>query len=119
MAASDWMPKKYIFFVFVTMLIACNKPDERPAGILSHEEMVSVLAKVYVAEQKVAVLALGMDSSQMVFDLMKERVFESAGVPDSTFKRSIDFYMDRPKELEQIYSVLVDSLQLREQRTSQ
>jgi hypothetical protein len=119
MAAVDLLVRKYIFFGLAVVFCSCEKTEERPADILSHEEMVRVLAEVYIAEQKVTNLALGVDSAQAVFEQMKGRVFEAAGVPDSTFKKSFDFYMNRPKELEQIYSVLVDSLQLREQRVSQ
>ena len=35
---------------------------------------------------------------------------------DSVFKKSFDYYMDRPKEMELIYTALVDSLSLMEQR---
>jgi hypothetical protein len=48
---------------------------------------------------------------------MKERVFAEAAVSDSVFRRSLDYYMERPRELERIFSALVDTLQLREQRT--
>jgi hypothetical protein len=119
MAAVDLLVRSCVFFGVAIIIFCCERPEERPADILSHEEMVRVLAEVYIAEQKVTNLALGIDSAQVIFEQMKGKVFEAAGVPDSTFKKSIDYYMDRPKEFEQIYSVLVDSLQLREQRTSQ
>jgi hypothetical protein len=43
-------------------------------------------------------------------------MFAKLGVSDSVFKRSFDYYMDRPREMEQIYAALVDSLSLKEQR---
>ena len=47
---------------------------------------------------------------------MGTKVFENAATTDSTFKRSFDYYMERPRQMEVIYSALVDTLQLREQR---
>ena|SRR5688500_12053304 len=119
MAALNLVYRKCIFFTLVILFFACEKPDERPVDILSHEKMVKVLSEVYIAEQKVSSLGLGDDSAQAVFGIMKKKIFESTDVSDSAFKKSMDFYMERPKEFEQIYSVVVDSLQLREQRTSQ
>lgn len=111
------MKKIYIILLCISVVFGCQDKSKKPEGILSHEEMVKVLADVYIAEQKVVNLSLGIDSSQQVFNAMKGKVFEQTGVPDSVFKKSIDYYLDRPRELEQIYGVLVDSLQLREQRT--
>jgi len=78
--------------------------------------MVKTLTDVYIGEQKVNQLSLTSDSSKIVFDKIKGRIFEKAGVPDSVFKKSLDYYIDRPLELEKIYTALVDSLNLREQR---
>ena len=47
---------------------------------------------------------------------MGAKVFENAATSDSAFKRSFDYYMERPRQMEVIYSALVDTLQLREQR---
>ena len=47
---------------------------------------------------------------------MLPKVFAESGVTDSVFKKSFDYYMERPAEMEQIYTALVDTLQLKEQR---
>ena len=76
-----------------------------------------VLSEVYILEEKISRLNLPADSSQQIFDLLKGQVFEANGVQDSIFKKSFDYYMDHPLEMEAIYTTLVDSLQLREQRS--
>ena len=81
--------------------------------------MVKVLAEIYITEQKVSELSLGLDSSALVFDMLDDKVFESIGTTDSVFRKSVNYYIDHPKDMERIYSILVDSLQLREQRTQQ
>jgi hypothetical protein len=112
------MGTKYGIFLSLAFVFSCGQADLKPADILSQEEMVKVMAEIYVAEEKVNSLALSRDSAAQVFDLVQERIFDATGVPDSVFKKSIDYYTDRPQEMEKIYSVLVDSLQLREQRAS-
>lgn len=74
------------------------------------------MEELYIAEEKVNQLVLSRDSAKSVFNVMSQKVFESAAVNDSIFKRSFDYYMERPKEMELIYTALVDTLQLREQR---
>ncbi|HTJ49937.1 MAG TPA: DUF4296 domain-containing protein [Cyclobacteriaceae bacterium] len=98
-------------------LTSCHN-KEKKAGILSRDEMVKVMTDIYVAEHKVTRLALKPDSSKIVFNKIKDRVFNQSGVPDSVFRKSFDYYVDRPLELEEIYTALVDSLNLKEQQTN-
>ena len=56
------------------------------------------------------------DSAEKIFELATPAIFERVGVPDSVFRKSYDYYVNRPVEMERIYAVLVDSLSLREQR---
>ena len=100
----------------VLLAFSCQKSARKPDDILSQEDMVKVLSELYIAEEKVTRLTLQQDSAQQVFELFRDKVFEITGVPDSVFKKSFNYYMDHPIEMETIYAVLVDSLQLREQR---
>jgi hypothetical protein len=98
-------------------LFSCAK-EKKPDQILSKEEVVNVMAQLYISEQKVLVLGLNGDSARKVFDRMRAKTFDKAGVPDSIFKKSFNYYVDRPSELEWIYTALMDSLQLQEQRVA-
>lgn len=112
------MGKTCGIFMMLAMFFSCGRSSEKPEGILSHDQMVKVLAEVYIAEEKISHLGISADSGLVVFERSKHKVFEATGIPDSVFKKSLDYYMTRPKELEVIYSVLIDSLQLREQRSA-
>jgi hypothetical protein len=103
--------------IILIFLVLTGCEEKRPPGVLSRQEMVNVLIEVYVAENNVNRLGLRSDSASKVFDAMRGKVFERANVPDSVFKKSMDYYVDRPKQLELIYTALVDSLHLREQRS--
>jgi len=109
--------KPYVFLLpaLLGLLLSCHR-SARPEGILSHAEMVKTLTEIYVVEEKVNRLGLIRDSSEKVFDSLRTRIFRNMPYPDSVFKKSLDYYTDRPKEMEVIYTALVDSLQLREQR---
>lgn len=78
--------------------------------------MVEIMEDLYIAEEKVNYLALSRDSAVEVAALMENKVFEKAAISDSLFRKSFDYYMERPREMELIYTALVDSLQLKEQR---
>lgn len=95
-------------------VLSCGK--KRPEGILTPAEMVQVLEEMYVAEEKINQLGLRRDSAKKVFAVMEKKVFENLPATDSTFKRSFDYYMEHPRQMEMIYTALVDTLQLREQR---
>ncbi len=81
--------------------------------------MVAALTEIYLSEQKVNRLGIPRDSAEREFERFKQVIFKNIGISDSIFKRSFDYYMDRPAEMEEIYTALVDSLSLREQRLDQ
>ena len=95
---------------------SCGDSDRNDKDILTREEMVKALTEVYLAEQKINRLGVPRDSAEREFDRFKQVVFKKIDVSDSVFKRSFDYYMDRPKEMEIIFTALVDSLNLMEQR---
>lgn len=104
----------FLFTAVCAGLVACA--EKSPEGVLSKQEMVQIMEELYIAEEKINHLALSRDSARKVFSVLKAEVFESAAIQDTVFKKSFDYYMERPKEMELIYTALVDSLQLREQR---
>jgi hypothetical protein len=112
------MGTKYQILILLIFFCSCKKPEQKPANILSQDEMIKVLSEVYVTEEKISRLGLTIDSASKVFSHLQGKIFTATGVPDSVFHRSVDYYMDHPKEMEQVYAALVDSLQLREQRAS-
>ena len=104
------------FFIVAAFASVISCGENRPDGILSKAEMVQIMEELYITEEKVNQLALSRDSAKIVFEVIGEKVFQSAFVSDTVFRKSFDYYMERPKEMELIYTALVDTLQLREQR---
>ena len=104
------------FFLGVVFAGMISCAEKRPDNILTEQEMAGVMEELYVAEEKINHLALSRDSSKKVFTIIQSKVFEDAAMTDSLFRKSFDYYMGHPKQMELIYTALVDSLQLREQR---
>jgi hypothetical protein len=101
-----------VVFVFCLSCIEGGKPDD----ILTKDQMVKALTEIYITEQKVNRLGLQRDSADRQFERFEQLVFKKVGIADSVFKKSFDYYLDRPKEMHMIYTALVDSLSLMEQR---
>lgn len=111
---TDIFLRAIIFLGPLALVSACG--ERTPEGILTKAQMVEIMGDLYIAEEKVNYLALSRDSAKQVASVMTRKVFENAAVTDSVFKRSFDYYMERPRQMELIYTALVDTLQLQEQR---
>lgn len=119
-SAKSFLDQVHIARLIVIVLlpcISCNEGDRSDKVILDHGQMVKILTEIYLTEQKINRLGVSRDSGEHEFERFKKVVFQRVGVSDSVFKRSFDYYMDRPKEMEMIYTMLVDSLSLMEQRS--
>ena len=105
-----------VVLFLLTFCASCSEGDKETQPILTKPEMVAALTEIYISEQKVNRLGIPRDSAEREFERFKQVIFKKIGISDSIFKRSFDYYMDRPAEMEEIYTALVDSLSLREQR---
>ena len=97
-------------------LAGCATKEQRPANVLSKPEMVKALSDMYLMEERVNRLGLPRDSAEQVAKIFTAKLFAEKSLSDSTFKRSVDYYLSHPQEMEDVYAALVDSLNLHEQR---
>lgn len=102
--------------MLVFFLVSCSDGEKEAHHILPPEQMVKALTEIYLTEQRITKLGLPFDSGRLEFERFKRNIFKKVDVSDSAFKRSFDYYMDHPAEMEKIYTALVDSLSLLEQR---
>ena len=107
---------KFIFYVaFFIFLSGChNRHSKAPDGIMSQEEMVSFLIDLQLTEAKISTLRLPDDTVRLFYDEIKQELYRKHGIKDSIFVKSMSYYVNDVKGIEEIYSAVVDSLSLRE-----
>jgi len=105
------------------MVIACIaagcKDSSRPPGVLSKEEYASFLIEVYLTESRFGQLQLTPDSALRLYLAHEPELLAAHGLNDSTVKLTYEYYVNHPRELELVYTAVVDTLSLREQKANQ
>jgi hypothetical protein len=107
---------RFLAFVSIVLLLFSCVKKSPPAGILSKQDMVDIISDIYVSEEKASRLTVNRDSLEAIAQYFEYKVLEQKATSDSVFRKSFDYYMDRPADMELIYTAVVDSLQLQEQR---
>ena len=107
--------KGYLLICAIFLGLSCQK-ETKPKGLLSQTEMTSLMVEMYLAEAKIATSRISRDSANKLFRPYEKSVLEKRGISDSTLKANYAYYMERPKELEQLMDAVIDTLSLREQR---
>jgi Domain of unknown function (DUF4296) len=100
---------------FIVSLTAC-KEETRPPGVLAPAEFSKILVEVYLAEARINSTALQRDSAIKLFVPYEEKLFQQFELPDSVVRKTYQYYVDHPKQLELIYDSVIDTLSLREQK---
>jgi len=111
------MKQKSIALIYVAacLVMACQK-ETRPAGILSPEEFSKVLVEVYLAEARMNSTALQRDSAMKLFAAYEAKMLQQFELPDSALRKTQQYYVDHPDQLEKIYDSVIDTLSLRQQK---
>jgi Domain of unknown function (DUF4296) len=94
---------------------SCRR-DSPPPGVLTKTQMVEWMIDIYLAEARASTWSLPLDSSYKIFLPHQDSLKHRYGIQDSTLRKSYEYYIERPTELEAIYDQVIDSLNLREQR---
>lgn len=106
----------------LSLLLAagCTRPEEvlRPANLIPKEQMVSLLTRLHLLEARVEVSRMSPDSARALFLSQERELLWQHNVPadDSTFERSYRYYATHAKDLDEIYTVVIDSLQAEQRR---
>jgi hypothetical protein len=113
----DMMRPGLIFFL--AAVLACGCIDQgRPAGVMSKEQYAAFLVDVYLAEARFSQLLVPSDSTMRLYLAYEPELLLKNGVSDSIVKLTYQYYLSHPKEMEQVYAAVVDTLSLREQRAN-
>ena len=109
------MRYKIIFFLSFIVLLSCKR-DTTPPGILSKTQMADWMIEIYLAEARTGSWSIPRDSAYKLFLPYQDSLKRRMGIQDSTLSKSYQYYLGQTGELESIYDIVIDSLNLREQR---
>lgn len=105
------MKLQYLIIIFI-LFIACNQTDKIPSDIYNREQMALIMKDIYVLEFKVPELYLEEDSAKEVYNIFEKKLFEDKGYDSLKYRKSLEYYLNHPEHLEEIYTIIADSLSL-------
>ena len=106
---------KLFYILFFLLLSGCiSKSEQPPEGILSKEKMIAYLIDLQITEAKIATLNIPQDTVRVFYSQLQQDLFRKHNIADSSYYKSLSYYLYDVKEMEDIYAAVVDSLSLRE-----
>ena len=109
------MRKHFLTFILLSLL-GC-KGEEKPEDILAVEKMASILVDVHLAEGKIEELKLRNDTAKVTLAFLENEIFDKHGVERDVYEKSFNYHLSDINSMDLIYSIVVDSLNLRRQLT--
>jgi hypothetical protein len=101
--------KLIIVLISIFILQSCSK-NRLPEGILNEDKMVEILVDIHLAEGLVSTFPIHYDSSRVLYPYFEMEVFKKHSVPDSVFKKSLEYYMRDVIVMDRMYARTIDSL---------
>jgi hypothetical protein len=99
-------------------LPACQRPEEplRPGDLVPRPQLVGALIDLHLLEARVENAGLKPDSARALFLSQQKNVFRTHRMTDSSFQHSVRYYGVHGKDLDEMYVIVVDSLERRTRR---
>ena len=85
--------------------------------MLSKDEMAAMMVDFYLREARMKTNTVPDDSGAVIFSHLRRMFAQKHGISDSVIDRSFNYYIARPRELQDVYTRVIDTLALKEQRT--
>lgn len=104
------------FLILALSMVSCSVFNPKPGGTLSKEEMTDVLTDLQLTEGS---LRLAGDSSSLLTDTayLQSRfaeMFHKHNITPDQFSKSLDYYIRHIDELDQIYTEVLNRLNMME-----
>lgn len=102
--------------LIIVGFVAFSCKEKQPEGIMDKDVMAAMLVEFYLREARVKTATINEDSATLIFAHLRNVFSKKSGIPDSIIDKSYNYYLARPKELQDVYIRVIDTLALREQR---
>jgi hypothetical protein len=105
--------KKY--FLVLGLALACSsESEEKPANLMTKEQMVAFLIDTHETEGRLQTIKIHRDSLELIFHQLEKELYLKHQIDSQQFLRSYHYYLDHVEEFGEIYDAVIDSLSLRE-----
>jgi hypothetical protein len=103
-------------FLFLLLFTSCQTEEKKDKVILTQTQLSTFLIDMYLAEARIDNISIQKDSAIKLFLPYEEKLMKKYNLSDSVLKKTYQYYIDHPKEMEAVYDAVIDTLSLREQR---
>ena len=105
------------FLILTALLTGCQDEPKVPEGTLSEAKMTQILTDMHLLEARVGRLGMtSLDSSTIVTEYLKQKIFKKYGTDSAAYNRSYQFYSTNPVFMERIYTDVVKKLETRQKK---
>lgn len=102
-----------ILALFYAMFACQTKQDNQ--GLIPKDKMARILIRIHLAEAKSNFYQFKtIDSSKIMFSNYKDELLKKEGVSPIAFDSSYNYYSRNVNDFNQIYTMVIDSLTIRE-----
>ncbi len=109
-----WRTRLLGCLISLVMMAGCAS-EGPPAGILSQQQMIGVIADLQLAAAMAKDDYVQEDLVKIFFTKNAALIYQAYGTDHATFKKSYLYYMAHAQKLNEIYKAVIDSLSLQVQ----
>ncbi|WDF53657.1 DUF4296 domain-containing protein [Mucilaginibacter sp. KACC 22063] len=99
-----------LFFLGTLFLTACGGSDSVPRDVIPQDRMIDLLTDIHLANGSTYTLNQSRDSLYKYAMHRYLVVFKKYQTDTLQFKKSMEFYTEHPKQLDDMYTVILDKL---------
>jgi len=107
--------KKYFLLINVIVGFGCSQTLKNE-DVIPPAKMTELLIDIHILEARVDKLRLPNDSAFAIYNTLEKEIFDQNDLTKLAYERSYQHYLSNPKHLDQIYAVVVDSLNVIQKR---
>lgn len=105
--------KRVLFILSLIVLLSCEGEQEQEKNIIDKNKMARILVDIHLAEGRVNQAKLPLDTALSYYKYLESNIYHEYGIDSAAFNRSMRHYSENIRELDNIYEVVLDSLNLR------
>ncbi len=103
-----WILGSVLFFA--TSCLHHSPSEISRSGVITKDTMILLLTDMHLADADAQSKMMVMDSMQRLYKQSFESIFNHYKINTNRFKKSLKFYTEHPKEMDDIYVQVISNL---------